>query len=74
MNESEVVKILGEPSSKAANKDGSEIYYYTLNEAVMGEYPVPYDVHFVGGKVDSYEREAGGSQFHPNPVVIPTVH
>jgi hypothetical protein len=73
MSEEQVRNILGSPSSKSVNKDGSTTLYYTLNEAVIGEYPVPYSVHLTDDKVDFYGRDAGGAQM-PRPIVTPIVH
>ncbi len=74
MSEAEVVKILGEPASRAESKDGSTMLYYTLREN-MGSINSPYSVKLVGGKVDSYGRDAGGTQTtQPMPIVMPMVH
>ena len=74
MSEAEVVKILGEPASKAESKDGSTTLYYTLREN-MGSINSPYSVKLVDGKVDSYGRDAGGTQTtQPMPVIVPMVH
>ena len=74
MSEAEVVKILGEPASRAETKDGSITLYYTLREN-MGSINSPYSVKLVDGKVDSYGRDAGGTQTtQPMPIVVPMVH
>ncbi|MGB7769376.1 MAG: hypothetical protein WBN22_11065 [Verrucomicrobiia bacterium] len=73
MSEAEVVKTLGEPASRAESKDGSITLYYTLRENI-GSINSPYSVKLVDGKVDSYGRDAGGTQTtQPMPVVVPVV-
>jgi hypothetical protein len=73
MSEAEVVKILGQPVSRAENKDGTTLYY-SLQE-IFGSPPVPYSVTLVNGKVDSYGRDAGATQTRqPMPVLVPVVH
>jgi outer membrane protein assembly factor BamE (lipoprotein component of BamABCDE complex) len=74
MTEAEVVKILGQPASMAESKDGSKTLYYTLREN-MGSINSPYSVKLVDGKLDSYGRDAGGTQTtQPMPVIVPMVH
>jgi hypothetical protein len=74
MSEAEVVKILGQPVSRAENKDGTTSLYYSLQE-IFGSPPVPYSVMLVNGKVDSYGRDAGTTQTRQTvPVVVPVVH
>ena len=74
MSEAEAVKILGEPASRAESKDGSVTLYYTLRENI-GSINSPYSVKLVNGKVDSYGRDAGGTQTtQPTPVIVPVVH
>jgi hypothetical protein len=73
MSEAEVVKTLGQPVSRAENKDGTTLYY-SLQE-IFGSPPVPYSVTLVNGKVDSYGRDAGGTPTRqPMPVIVPIVH
>ena len=74
MSEAEVVKILGEPASRAESKGGSIMLYYTLREN-YGSINSPYSVKLVDGKVDSYGRDAGATQTtQPMPIVVPMVH
>ncbi len=73
MSEAECVKVLGQPVSRAQNKDGTTLYY-SLQE-MFGSPPVPYSVTLVNGKVDSYGRDAGPTQTRqPMPVIVPMVH
>ena len=73
MSEADVVKVLGQPVSRAQNKDSTTLYY-SLQE-IFGSPPVPYSVTLVNGKVDSYGRDAGATQTRqPMPVVVPMVH
>ena len=75
MGEADVVKILGEPASRAESKDGAITLYYTLRENGDGTINSPYSVKLVNGKVDSYGRDTGGTQTaQPMPVIVPMVH
>jgi outer membrane protein assembly factor BamE (lipoprotein component of BamABCDE complex) len=74
MSEAEVIKILGQPVSKAENKDGSTTLYYTLREIWGSINAAPYSVKLVNGKVDSYGRDAGQRTSEPMPVIVPVVH
>jgi outer membrane protein assembly factor BamE (lipoprotein component of BamABCDE complex) len=74
MSEAEVVKILGEPVSRAESKDGTTSFYYSLQE-IFGSPPVPYSIKLVNGKVDSYGRDDGATQTRqPMPVIVPMAH
>jgi hypothetical protein len=73
MGESEVVKILGQPASRAESKDGSVTLYYTLNENGLGSINAPYSVKLVTGKVDSYGRDGASTTSQPTPVIVPVV-
>jgi hypothetical protein len=73
MNQTQVVGVLGKPSSHIQTKDGNVIYYYSLDKAFVGY--IPYYVKFVGGKVDSYGREDGlqvvGAPSSTTPIIAP---
>jgi hypothetical protein len=69
MPEAEVVKILGEPESKAESKDGSKTLYYSLAELGVGN--VPYSVKLVNGKVDSYGRDGATTSPQTVPIITP---
>jgi len=74
MSESDVVKILGQPVSKAVSKDSTISLYYSLQE-IFGSPPVPYSVTLVNGKVDSYGRDGGANQTRQSvPIIVPMVH
>ena len=73
MSEAEVLKILGEPASRAESKDGSVKLFYSLCEGHTGNRVfASYSVNLVGGKVDAYGRDSGTvSTQAPAPVIIP---
>ena len=73
MTKVEVIKILGDPDSTAAN-EGCEYMIYTLREGVSkpGTTPIPiaidgsYFVRIVGGKVNAYGRRGDFDSTQPS--------
>ena len=74
MDEPQVVKILGQPASRAESRNGMVTLYYTLRENGSGTINAPYSVKFIDGKVDSYGRDGQPQTSQVTPVVVPMAH
>jgi hypothetical protein len=74
MSEKDVVKVMGEPVSRGESPDGSVTLYYSLQE-IFGSPPMPYSVHLMDNKVDSYGRaEVDAPQRTVSPIIVPIAH
>jgi hypothetical protein len=73
MTEAEVLKIMGQPANIVENRDAKTLNYM-LREDWAGAIRSPYSVKLVNGKVDSYGRDAGGTQRGAGYIVPAPLH